>query len=171
MPRDMTRVRVGKTNAAILGGEADLSLWSEEELKRGTRMDKNGRWGGRPPVVVPKAIHDELVSRKMMAAHELLRDNLCEAIIVLVSIAKDKRADGAVRVKAANTIIERVLGKVPERVHLARDDEPAFIEAIRNSVVSIIPTDSTDTTEEEEAPQPHGLRTAGGTRNRRQREA
>jgi len=163
---------VGKTNAAILGGEADLSLWSEEELKRGTRRDKNGGWGGRPPVVVPKAIHDELVSRKMMQAHELLRDNLCEAINVLVTIAKDKRADGAVRVKAANTIIERVLGKVPERVHLARDDEPAFIQAIRNSVVSIIPTASTDTTDDEDPPVPHGLHEIpGNARNRRQREA
>jgi len=163
---------VGLANAAILGGEADLSLWTTEELVRGTRKDKNGRWAGRPPVVVPKAIHDELVSRKMMQAHELLRDNLCEAINVLVTIAKDKRADGAVRVKAANTIIERVLGKVPERVHLAQDDEPAFIQAIRNSVVSIIPTASTDTTDDEDPPVPHGLHEIpGNARNRRQREA
>lgn len=51
------RVRVGNTNTAILSGEEDLSLWSEEELVRGRRRAKNGKWVGRPPAVVPKALH------------------------------------------------------------------------------------------------------------------
>ncbi len=142
--RKAQKVRIGQTNAAILAGEMDLATWSDEELLRGMRKDKNGRWSGRPPVVVPKAIHNELVHRKMMQAHELLRDNLCEAINVLVTIAKDKRTDAAVRVKAANTIIERVLGKVPERVHLAQDEQPAFVTAILNSVVGIVPGEHRD---------------------------
>lgn len=80
-----------------------------------------------------------------MDAHGLLGENLVRAVQVLVDIATDRRADAAVRVKAANTVIERVLGKVPERVHLAQDGQPAFVTAILNCVVGIVPGDHRDT--------------------------
>lgn len=139
-----TPVWVGKANRAILDGTEDLSLWSEEELLRGQRRGKNGRWVGPRPKVVPTAVHQELVQRRMLDAHALLGENLVRAVQVLVDIATDRRADAAVRVKAANTIIERVLGKVPERVHLAQDEQPAFVTAILNSVVGIVPGEHRD---------------------------
>lgn len=71
-----SHIRVGESTVAILNGEEDVSLWSDEELTRGQRKDKNGTWVGRPPTVVPKALHDELVRRKMSKAFELLRDNV-----------------------------------------------------------------------------------------------
>jgi hypothetical protein len=75
---------------------------------------------GRPTAqVVPKAIHDELVKRKMSRAHDLLRDNLYSAVAVLVDIAKDEEAQDSDRIKAAQLIIERVMGKTPERVQLS----------------------------------------------------
>lgn len=114
----MARVGVGKTNLAILSGELDLSTWSEEELLRAQRKSKRGTWEGRPPKLVPKAIHDELVRRKMSQAHDLLRDNLIAAVGVLVEIAKDGEAQDSDRIKAAQLIIERVMGKTPERVQL-----------------------------------------------------
>lgn len=61
--RHRASISLGRTNAAILHGDEDLTLWSEEELIRGPRRDKNGSWSGRPPKVVPKAVHDELVRR------------------------------------------------------------------------------------------------------------
>lgn len=67
-------VWVGKANSAILAGTEDLSLWSEEELLRGQRRGKNGRWVGPRPKVVPTAIHQELVQRRMLNAHDLLGD-------------------------------------------------------------------------------------------------
>src|SRR5688500_3570828 len=69
---DREVIHVGKSNTAILRGEADLSSWSEEELIRGQKRSASGRWQGRPPKVVPKALHDELVKRKMSKAYELL---------------------------------------------------------------------------------------------------
>ncbi len=136
-------VWVGKTNRAILDGVEDLSLWSDEELLRGQKKGNNGRWQGRPPSVVPKAIHDELVSRRMMQAHRLLGENLVAAVQVLVDVATDKRTDKAVGVKAAGMILDRVLGKVPDRVHLAPDDpEPTWAKAIRAGMIqAIVPTD------------------------------
>jgi len=79
----------------------------------------------------------------MMDAHKLLGENLVKAVQVLVDIAEDKRADKAVRVKAAGMIMDRVMGKVPDRVHLAEDDpEPTWAKAIRAGMVqAVIPTE------------------------------
>jgi len=128
------RVRVGRTNEALLRGELDVSAWTDEELIRGQRRDKNGRWTGRPPAVVPAVVHQELTRRRMSQAFDLLRDNVVRATEVLVEIATDAEADTAVRVKAASIILDRVMGKAPERVELSV--EPAWAAALRGALVS-----------------------------------
>lgn len=117
---------------AILNGEMDLSAWSEEELMRGQRRSRRGTWEGRPPKLVPKAIHDELVRRKMSEAHDLMRDNVVKATEVLIEIAEDKEVDPAVRLRAVGMIHDRVLGKAKERVEVAVEFTPMDqdIEAI-----------------------------------------
>jgi hypothetical protein len=42
-------VNVGLRNAAIMNGEEDLSVWDDEELKRGRGRDKHGGWRGSTP--------------------------------------------------------------------------------------------------------------------------
>ena len=127
----MPRIEVGKTNHAILKGDADLSLWSDEELRRGQRKDRNGNWGGRPPKVVPKAIHDELVRRTYDEASAVLRDSLVDAVTLFRTIVQDPDADPAVRLKAATTIVDRVMGRAPMTVHF--DVEPLWAKAIREA--------------------------------------
>lgn len=112
------RVYVGATNLAILTGEEDVSLWDEEELIRGQRKSANGKWQGRPPKIVPKVVHDELVKRKMTKAYELLSESVLDAVQVLVDVAKDKDADPNVRIKAATEILNRTVGKPKESVLL-----------------------------------------------------
>ena len=114
----MARVGIGKVNAAILSGEEDISLWSEEELIRGQRRDKNGHWTGRPPKVVPKALHDELVARKMTAADDLLRESTYDAVAVLREVALDKEADPAIRIRASEMILDRTKGKPTANMQL-----------------------------------------------------
>ena len=129
------RIRIGATNRAILSGEADLSAWSDEELMRGQRRDLGGHWRGRPPTVVPRAVHDELVRRKMSAAHDLLRDNVVSAVQVLINVANDNSAEPGVRLKAASLILDRVLGKASERVQISV--EPAWAVALRGAVIDV----------------------------------
>lgn len=169
MGRDRPAIYPGRATMAILEGTEDLSLWTEEELLRGQRKAKNGRWVGPRPKVVPTAVHQELVQRRMLNAHTLLGENLVKAVQVLVDIATDKRADAAVRVKAANTIIERVLGKVPERVHLAPDEKPAFMKAIEAGIVEmigIVPSQTHALPAGEEEDDSEGLHDATGRRRR-----
>jgi len=124
--------------SAILTGQLDVTTWSDEELLRGQRRDRNGNWGGRPPKVIPKAIHDEMVKRKMSAAYDILRNNLVEAVQMFVDIAKDTQADPAVRLKAAGMIVDRVLGKSVERTDLSVNEKRRWEVALEHSIVSVI---------------------------------
>lgn len=116
--RDNMQVTLGKMSTAIIRGEEDLSVWTDEELLRGQRRNKNGNWSGGKPKVVPKAIHDEWVSRRMAEAHDLLRECTVDAVTVLRDVAMDNEADQAVRIKAAEMILDRTLGKPSEKMQL-----------------------------------------------------
>lgn len=120
-------VRVGKMTTQILIGAEDLADWSDEELRRGRRRDKNGGWVGKDPVVVPKALHDELVRRTADRAHGLLVAATEDAARTVVSVmmgnyeedAKNGDPKAKDRLKAAEMIINRVLGKDPIQVQLS----------------------------------------------------
>lgn len=129
------RVSVGGTNAAILRGDEDLSVWSDEELRRGQRKSARGRWEGRPPAVVPKAIHDELVRRTMDRATGLLVDNLVDAVQLLGEVVRDPAAKRSDRIRAADIIMNRVL---PKQITIKTEMAPwekAFEAATRVVIV------------------------------------
>jgi hypothetical protein len=125
---------VSSTTAGILAGELDVSEWTDEELIRGQRKDN---WSGRPPTVVPSAIHSELVKRRMSKAYDLLRTNARRAVAVLVEVATDKKAPPAIRVQAATEILDRTLGKPTERMELDVDVMKPWQRLIASSVVGM----------------------------------
>lgn len=111
-------VRMGQMNTRILTGQEDLSTWDDEELKRGQRKDKNGRFQGKPPVIVPKSLHNELVRRTLSQVEELMRENAYACVEALVDIVKGKDTEDKDRIKAAEIIMNRVLGKEPVRLEI-----------------------------------------------------
>lgn len=117
-------VRIGRINTRIMNGEEDLSIWSEEELRRGRRMSKRGRWEGRAPAIVPKAVHDELVKRTLDDAQKLMRENLVAAVSVLIELVQDEEVDAREKVKAIDMIMTRVMGKPPEKVEVTGEMKP-----------------------------------------------
>jgi hypothetical protein len=135
MGKPDNRITIGKTTMAILHGEDDLSGWTEEELERGQRRDRNGRWSGKRPTVVARALYDELTRRKLSAASDLLRDNTYAAVQVLTDIAKDPDAENRDRITAAKLIIERVMGKEPIRLDV--QVKAKWEQALEASVVSL----------------------------------
>lgn len=132
-------VRLGKTNTKILTGQEDLTLWSKEELLRGQRQDRNGRWQGRAPKVVPKAIHDELVRRTLSEAQSKLTDSLVDAVEALADIVKGKDVEDKDRITAAKLIIDRVMGRVPEKIDLRVGEKPKWETALE---AVLVPTDA-----------------------------
>ena len=125
-------VYVGKSNQAILNGTDDLSDWTEEELIRGTRRGRNGRWMGRPPKVVPKVVHDEWVRRKFAKSYDLMQQNLVEAVQELCKLALNAK-DETVRLKAIDLLMKHTLPPKPE--HLTIRLEPRPYEQVRRSII------------------------------------
>lgn len=129
-------VRIGKANTRIITGQEDLSEWDEEELRRGQRRDKNGRFQGQAPKVVPKAIHDELVRRTLNKATELFNENLVTAVECLVDIVKGEDVEDKDRIRAASMILDRVMGKTPDKVELSAEVKP-WQSAVSGGIVRI----------------------------------
>jgi len=112
-------MRLGPTNSRILNGTEDFSQWDEEELYRGQRRDKNGRFQGHAPKVVPLAVHREITRRQMQKVQEHLRDNILKAAEVLTEMIHNPNVDDSTKVKAITMVFDRVLGKAPEKVEVA----------------------------------------------------
>ena len=129
------KIYAGKANVAILNGDEDVRQWDDEELRRGQRRNKNGGWSGRPPKIVPKAVHDELVRRQYDAAARILRESLVDAVTLFAEIVRDVDADPAVRLKAGQLIVERVMGREPLRVNV--EVKAKWEQAIEASIVSL----------------------------------
>lgn len=93
-----------------------------EELARGQIMDKNGGFTGRPPAFVPRAFHDACIRELLARGKTLYKENYVKAIEAMTEIATSKTAKDADRMKAAQFVIERLEGKVPERVEISNAD-------------------------------------------------
>lgn len=117
--RERALVRVGRSATDVMTGVDDLSEWDDEELKEGRRRDRHGNFSGRPPVVVPKKIHDELVRRTLAKAEQLLRENLHDAINELVRLATHESTDDKAKVKAIEMIMNRVMGRETQKVEVS----------------------------------------------------
>ena len=88
----------------------------------------DGSFRGRPPSVLPRTFARD-VSRELLRRGESeIRQGFIDAIKTLVEIAKSGEKD-ADRVRAANLIIERVAGKVPDKLVVA-DGRPEWEDLV-----------------------------------------
>lgn len=95
---------------------------SNEELARGQLKDINGRFSGQPPVWVPREFHQACLRELMTRGRQLWKENYVQAIETMTQIAGDRRVKPSDRIKAAQFVIERLEGKVPERLEVTVDD-------------------------------------------------
>ena len=93
----------------------------DEELRCGRMRDGNGRI---PKVtktmeMVPRDLYDEMVAEHQRRTHEKFRQQLDAALDTMVEIMTDQTAEPRDRADAAKYLMERVIGKTPERVQVA----------------------------------------------------
>lgn len=99
----------------------------DEEVSKGRLKDKNGGFSGRPPKAVPLKFHDmmrqELIRRWNIKVAETLEPSLK----VLHEISQGKisgRVPADARMKSAIYLIERTVGKVPEKSEMQVELKP-----------------------------------------------
>lgn len=146
---------------------------SVEELVRGKFRDKNGKMQGRPPKFVPREFQQACLRELMTRGQELWLKNYTEAIAAMTDIAAGRgplgqSATPGERIKAAQFVVERIEGKVPERLVVSQDQPwqtvldgivaevpPEALERGRAALAGVVDGEVVDVEYEEEPdPQP-----------------
>lgn len=130
-----TVVRVGKSVADVLEKPESLKEWDDEELLRGQKRAKNGKFVGQPPKIIPTEIFHELSKRKLSFAKQQMSYSLEAAVKTLTDILQDQKADPNVRLKAVGMIFDRAWGKPKETVEITGDEAP-WMKTLRVSIVT-----------------------------------
>lgn len=107
--------------------EEFISRLSAEELVRGQPKAVDGTFRGRPPKWIPRAFHRACIAELMRRGKQMWQINYLDAIEAMTEIARGtgagKHATPGERLKAAQFIIERLEGKIPDRVIIS-DEQP-----------------------------------------------
>lgn len=138
---DDVYIRLRGRYAEFLAGKITVEDLDDEELANGRLKASDGTFRGRPPAVIPGEMVQAMRREWMSRAEAKLRDALMEhGLGTLVELASNEDIDSSVRLRAAQTIIERTMGKVPDKVVLASEDPvEALFRGILNDPFGLAP--------------------------------
>lgn len=150
MATDDMYLRLTGRFARFLNGEITVEDLDDEELAQGRLKASDGTFRGRPPRVVPAELVQAMRREWLSRAEAKLRDALMDkGIGVLTQLAGDTTVDPAVRLRAANLIIERTMGKVPDKIQVAAEDPvESLFRSILNDPNGLAPAPHEATAEE-----------------------
>lgn len=150
----------------------------DEELRCGRMRDNLGKIPKvtRTMEMVPRDLYDEMVAEHQRRTQEKFRQQLDACLNTMVDIMDDDTCEPKDRMEAAKYLMERVMGKQPERVQVAvtrapweeiamevgrttRAEHAAKLEAIDAEVVDI-PNEPTHPTIAGDVPEPPGRQVA-----------
>lgn len=134
MADDDIEVRLRGRYAMLVNGLIKVEDLDDEEVARGQLKCQDGTWRGRPPKVIPAELVQAMRKEWLSRAEGKLREALMgPGIGTLVELARDRSVDEAVRLRASQTIIDRMMGKVPDKVEI-RSEDP--VESLFRSLMS-----------------------------------
>ena len=99
--------------AALIANPDLVAELDDEELARGYPRAEDGSFRGRP-AVIPTSLHQRIQRELFARAGQTLRENLLGVAETMTSIAQNVELDPAVRVRAAQWVFERIMGKTPD---------------------------------------------------------
>ena len=120
----------------MLDGTRDVSEWDDEELYEGKIRNVKGHFSGPKPRLVPHSVHAELVKRNLGWVKHEFAHSLPKAMAVLNRIMDSPSAENADKLKAAEIVINRVMGKASEKldINLGMVEAP-WQKALRIAIV------------------------------------
>lgn len=111
--KTLGKVSIPPRVQALLDGTIGVEELDDEELARGYLRAADGSFRG-PPAIIPRAIHTRMMRELFDRAGAELRTNLIKVTKQMVSLATDPDVDPAVRLRASQFVIERLMGKTPD---------------------------------------------------------
>lgn len=126
-------VRLRGRYAELISGSLSVEDLDDEELSQGRLKDKNGQFRGQRPKMVPQELVTAMRREWLSRAEAKLREALYDGgLATYVALARDNTIDPGVRLRAADRIVERTMGKVPDRVQIAAEDP---VEALFRNIL------------------------------------
>ena len=96
----------------------------DEELARMQVKNKDGRFVGGKPKMVPQEIAQGHAQELVRRNNSLLKDVLLKATQVHIDIMLNEDADPGLRMKAAQYLQDRLLGKAPDKMEIKAEVKP-----------------------------------------------
>lgn len=143
-PRRPTRkrkvVRVEVTRLEMLmDGTLSFDDLDDEEIFRMQLRDKNGHFTGRPTKWIPTELAQQWVEEQRKRAVSWFHQQLPEAQKALLSLvtARHLTPGDATKLRAAEMIFERVIGKVGAEMHLTVDKGKSFEDFVGDAIIDL----------------------------------
>lgn len=136
-------VRVAGSTIDIIKDPDQIKDWDDEELERGRRRDKNGRFTGSAPTIIPMECFRELNRRRLAKAQQMMSQGVEPALEALLAIVGNPRSDDRDRIAAAKILLERGLGKEPQKMDVTVET-PKWLQALQGGIVATEPDDIED---------------------------
>jgi hypothetical protein len=104
----------------VAAGEVSFDDWTDEELIRGYRKNRNGKFGP-PPKWVAQEVVQELHRRILKRGGKKMLSAYLESVDMLIDLARHAESE-KVKLDAVKELQNRVAGKVPDRIAVSADD-------------------------------------------------
>lgn len=126
------RTTAGERWAMLLDGRLSVRDLDDEEIRRMSVRAKDGTIArGR---TMPSHIAQAYTAETIRRAQKMFREHLPKAIEALGTVVTDPDASNADKIKAANIIVDRVMGKALERVHV---EGPSPFDALSAEAIGL----------------------------------
>lgn len=112
--RQETEMDVYDEDRAVAEGILNLDDWDDEELIRGYRRNRNGKFGA-PPRYIPREIEQEMFRRIVHRGERKFRKAYLASIEGLIQLAHSASSE-KVRLEAQKELMNRTVGKIPDVV-------------------------------------------------------
>jgi hypothetical protein len=123
MADDDMYIRLRGRYAQFLNGTITVEDLDDEEVAQGRLRSADGTFRGRPPTVIPAELVQAMKREWLSRANARLSEALLEkGIGTLTDLAGDPLVDPAVRLRAADLLMNRTMGKVPDKIEVAAED-------------------------------------------------
>ncbi len=104
---------------SLLDGDITIDDLTTEELQKMQCHDRHGNFTGRPPLV-PARIARDMKAELLKRGQSMIDSAYVDAVALLHGVVSDTRQKTADRIKAAQLIVERSAGRMPETVRVEK---------------------------------------------------
>jgi hypothetical protein len=129
----MVRKGVYAEDRMIAEGILALDDWDDEELARGYRRNRDGKFG-KPPQFIPREVQQEAFRRLIGRGDRKMKGVYLKTVEGLIDLAHNASSE-KVRLDAQKELMNRIVGKIPDRTIITQD-EP-WMDILVDSIVPI----------------------------------